>query len=195
MYSRRSVHSSSPELSGFGIAAAVAQELGLIMLVWRSETQPRALLPLIFILAMTYHSTDTDITASHLSVCLLAGLLILNHGLVRTQLSVTSNQPGPSQRTLKLKCLRILKPKKEMAPILRGVCLIMHGKCLRAARGGGEAAEEPFSGWSRLQDSASVCFDTCQLGHPVAHLELLSEYHSSSQLKESPHHKAEVIMR
>lgn len=99
MYSRRSVHSSSPELSGFGIAGAVAQKLGLIMLVWRSKTQPRALLPLIFILAVTYHSTDTDITASRLSVCLLAGLLILNHGLVRTQLSVTSNQPGPSQRS------------------------------------------------------------------------------------------------
>lgn len=81
MYSRHSVHSSSPELSGFGIAGAAAQELGLIMLVWRSETQPRALLPLIFILAMAYHSTDTDITASRLSVCLLAGLLISNHGL------------------------------------------------------------------------------------------------------------------
>lgn len=82
-----------------------------------------------------------------------------------------------------------------MAPILRGVCLIMHGKCLRAVRGGGEAVEDPFCGWSLLQNSASVCFDTCQLGHPVAHLELLSKYHSSSQLKESPHRKGEVIMR
>lgn len=82
-----------------------------------------------------------------------------------------------------------------MAPILRGVCLIMHGKCLRAARGGGEAAEDPFCSRSLLQDSAGVCFDTCQLGHPVAHLELLSEYHSSSRLKESPRHKGEVIMR
>lgn len=73
MYSRRSVHSSPPlpELTGFGIAGAVAQELGLIMLVWRSETQPRALLPFIFILAMTSHSADTVITASRLSVCLL----------------------------------------------------------------------------------------------------------------------------
>lgn len=92
MYSRRSVHSPSSELSGFGIADAVAQELGLIMLAWRSETQPRALLPLIFILAMTYYSADTDITTSRLSVCLLAGLLILNRGRVRTRLSVTPNQ-------------------------------------------------------------------------------------------------------
>lgn len=78
MYSRRSVHSPSSELSGFGIAGAVAQELGLIMPAWRSETQPRALLPLIFILAVTYYSADTDITTSRLSVCFLPGLLILN---------------------------------------------------------------------------------------------------------------------
>lgn len=54
--------------------------LSYSMPAWRSETHPRALLPFVFILAVTYHSADTDITTSCLSVCLLAGLLILNHG-------------------------------------------------------------------------------------------------------------------
>lgn len=116
MYSRRSVHSPSSELSGFGIADAVAQELGLIMLAWRSETQPRALLPLIFILAMTYYSADTDITTSRLSVCLLAGLLILNHGRVRTRL-VTPNQTdlqlGGLRSAAASKCLGRLKKKNH----------------------------------------------------------------------------------
>lgn len=42
--------------------------------------------------------------------------------------------------------------------------------------------------------SASICFDTCQLGHPVTHLEFLPQHHASSP-KESPHHKVEAIMR
>lgn len=62
-----------------------------------------------------------------------------------------------------------------MAPILRGVCLIMHGKMSEGCEG--EEARRrrgaSFCGWSLLQDSAAVCFDTCQLGHPVARLELL----------------------
>lgn len=101
------------------------------MLVWRSETQPRALLPFIFILAMTYHSADTVITASRLSVCLLGWtVLMLNHGLVRTRLGVTSNQMGSlSSAHLEAQVLKnSQKPAEDMAPILRGVCLIMHGK-------------------------------------------------------------------
>lgn len=154
MYSRRSVHSPSSELSGFGIADAVAQELGLIMLAWRSETQPRALLPLIFILAMTYYSADTDITTSRLSVCLLAGLLILNRGRVRTVLSVTPNQTdlqlGGLGSAAASKRLGRLKKKKEWHPFSVGVCLIMRGKCLWGG-GAGELVAGPVFGWSLSQ--------------------------------------------
>lgn len=87
--------------------------------------------------------------------------------------------------TLKLERLRILKPgKKEMAPILRGVLPDYAWKMSEGCEGRRRRDGGPFffCGWSLLQDSVSVGFDTCQPGRPVAHLELLSEHRWSSQL-------------
>lgn len=67
----------------------VVQQLGTIIPVCRSDTEPRASFLFYFILAMTYHSTDSDITTLRLSVCLPERLLILNCSRVRINLSTT----------------------------------------------------------------------------------------------------------